>query len=98
MLEAMISLETFHFVEWHYAELANVPGFTSFLVSCANMALPSRILLRATSTLHNFLNGVFLKITKKLPRVVHMRPIWGRRVPVTLCLGLALFLSPPSYL
>jgi hypothetical protein len=31
MLEAVISLETFLFVEWHYAELADVPGFTLFL-------------------------------------------------------------------
>jgi hypothetical protein len=33
MLEAVISLETFLFVEWHYAELADVPGFTLFLVA-----------------------------------------------------------------
>jgi hypothetical protein len=31
MLEAVISLETFLFVEWHYAELADVPGFTLLL-------------------------------------------------------------------
>jgi hypothetical protein len=31
MLEAVISLKTFLFVEWHYAELADVPGFTPFL-------------------------------------------------------------------
>jgi hypothetical protein len=36
MLEVMISLETFPFVEWHYAELANVLSFTPFLVNCAN--------------------------------------------------------------
>jgi hypothetical protein len=34
MLEAVISFETFLFVEWHYAELADVPGFTPFFVSC----------------------------------------------------------------
>jgi hypothetical protein len=34
MLEAVISLETFLFVEWCYAELADVPGFTPFFVSC----------------------------------------------------------------
>jgi hypothetical protein len=36
MLEAVISLETFLFVEWCYAELADVPGFTPFFVSCTN--------------------------------------------------------------
>jgi hypothetical protein len=37
MLEAVISLgETFLFVEWCYAELAGVPGFTSFFASCTN--------------------------------------------------------------
>jgi hypothetical protein len=30
MLEAVISLETFLFVEWYYAELADVSGFTAF--------------------------------------------------------------------
>jgi hypothetical protein len=30
MLEAVISPETFLFVEWCYAELADVPGFTPF--------------------------------------------------------------------
>jgi hypothetical protein len=34
MLKAVISLETFLFVEWCYAELADVPGFTPFFVSC----------------------------------------------------------------
>jgi hypothetical protein len=36
MLEAVISFETFLFVEWHYAELAEVPGFTPFFMSCTN--------------------------------------------------------------
>jgi hypothetical protein len=39
MLEAVISLETFLFVEWNYAELADLPGFTPFFfffVSCTN--------------------------------------------------------------
>jgi hypothetical protein len=37
MLEAVISFETFLFVEWCYAELADVPGFTPFfLVSYTN--------------------------------------------------------------
>jgi hypothetical protein len=31
MPEAVISLETFLFVEWRYSELAGVPGFTPFL-------------------------------------------------------------------
>jgi hypothetical protein len=36
MLEAVISLKTFLFVEWCYAELADVPGFTPFVVSCTD--------------------------------------------------------------
>jgi hypothetical protein len=36
MLEAVISLETFLFVKWRYAEVADVPGFTPFSVSCTN--------------------------------------------------------------
>jgi hypothetical protein len=36
MLEGVISLETFPFVEWQYAELENVPSFTPFLVNCPN--------------------------------------------------------------
>jgi hypothetical protein len=36
MPEAVISLEIFLFVEWHYAELADVPGFTPPFVSCTN--------------------------------------------------------------
>jgi hypothetical protein len=78
MLEAVISLQTFLFVELHYAELADVPGFTLSLVSCASTALSTRILLCAMSTLHNFLKGVFPEITRKSPRGVHMRPMWGR--------------------
>jgi hypothetical protein len=78
MLEAVISLETLLFAEWHYTEHADVPGFTPFLVSCANTALPTRILLHAMSTLHSFLKGVFLEITQKSPRGVHTRPTWGR--------------------
>jgi hypothetical protein len=36
MFEAVISLKTFLFVEWHYTELADVPGFTPFFVSCTD--------------------------------------------------------------
>jgi hypothetical protein len=36
MLEAVISLETFLFEEWHYAEPADVPSLTPFFVSCRN--------------------------------------------------------------
>jgi hypothetical protein len=36
MLEAVISLKTFLFVDWCFAELADVPGFTPFFVSCTN--------------------------------------------------------------
>jgi hypothetical protein len=31
MLDAVISFETFLFMEWHYAELADVPDITPFL-------------------------------------------------------------------
>jgi hypothetical protein len=70
MLEAVISLKTFLFVERHYTELADVPGFTPYLVSCANTGLPTRILLRAMSTLHNFLKGV----SEYHPKVTHGGP------------------------
>jgi hypothetical protein len=36
MLEAVISLETLLVVEWCYAELADVPGFTPSFVSCTS--------------------------------------------------------------
>jgi hypothetical protein len=36
MLEAVISLKTFLFVDWCYAKLADVPGFTPIFVSCTN--------------------------------------------------------------
>jgi hypothetical protein len=36
MLEGVISLETFPFVEQHHTELANVSSFNPFLVNCAN--------------------------------------------------------------
>jgi hypothetical protein len=78
MLEAVMSLETFLFVEWHYADLADVPSFTPFLVSCLNMALSTRILLHAMSTLHNFLKGMFPEMTQKSHREVHMSPTWVR--------------------
>jgi hypothetical protein len=78
MLEAVISLKTFLSAEWCYAELADVPGFTPFLVSCANTALPTRTLLRSVSALHNFLKGVFSEINRKSPRGVHMRPTCGK--------------------
>jgi hypothetical protein len=77
MPECVIYLETFPFVEWHYAELVNVPSFALFLVSCANMALPSRILPLAMFTLHNFPEDMFPHITRKSPRGVHMRHTLG---------------------
>jgi hypothetical protein len=36
LLEAVISLKIFLIVEWCYAELADVPGFTPFVVSYMN--------------------------------------------------------------
>jgi hypothetical protein len=36
MLKGVISLETFHFMEQHLAELTNVPHFTPLFVSCTN--------------------------------------------------------------
>jgi hypothetical protein len=36
MLEAVISLKTFLFVEWHYAEFADVLGFILFFMGCTN--------------------------------------------------------------
>jgi hypothetical protein len=40
MLEGVIFLETFAFVEQHHAELANIPSFTPFLVNCTSNAHP----------------------------------------------------------
>jgi hypothetical protein len=63
VLESVIFLETFPFVKRHYAELANVGNHTPFLVNCANMALPRRMLLLGMFTLHNFHEGMFPHIT-----------------------------------
>jgi hypothetical protein len=75
VLECVISLETFPFVERHYAELANVPSLA--LVKCANMALPSRILPLTVFTLHTLPEDMFPHITRKSSRGAHMRPAWG---------------------
>jgi hypothetical protein len=77
MLGAVISLETFHFVERHEAELTNVPSFTPFFVSCTNMAVPSRILPLALFSFHDFLEYMFPHITRKAPMGLPMRPTWG---------------------
>jgi hypothetical protein len=77
VLECVISLETFPFVERHYAELANVPSLALFLVNCANTALPSRILPLAMFTVLSFPQDMFPQITQKSPRKVHMRPTWS---------------------
>jgi hypothetical protein len=61
MLERLISLETFPFVERHYAELVNVPSLA--LLNCANIALPSRILPLAMFTLHTLPEDMFPHIT-----------------------------------
>jgi hypothetical protein len=75
VLECVISLETFPFVEWHYAELANVSSLA--LVNCANTALPSRILPLAMFTLHTLPEDTFPHITRKSPRGLHTRPLRG---------------------
>jgi hypothetical protein len=77
VLECVIFLETFPFVKWHYAELANVDSHTPFFVNCANMALPKRMLPLGMVTLHNFHEGMFPHITHESPRGDHMRPEWG---------------------
>jgi hypothetical protein len=77
VLECVISLETFPFVERHYTELGNVPSLALFHVNCANMALPRRIRSLATFTLHTIPEGMFWHITLKSPRGIHMRPTWG---------------------
>jgi hypothetical protein len=76
VLERVISQETFPSVKRHYAELADVPSLALFLVNCTNTALPSRILPLAMFTLHSFPEDMFLHIAQKLPRGVHMRPLW----------------------
>jgi hypothetical protein len=42
VLESVTFLETFPFVDWHYAELANVLSPTIFIVSCRSTALPNK--------------------------------------------------------
>jgi hypothetical protein len=61
MLECLIYLETFPFVEQHYAELTNVPSLS--LVNCVNTTLPSRILPLAVFTLHTLPKDMFPHIT-----------------------------------
>jgi hypothetical protein len=78
VLESVIFLEAFPFVEWHYAELANVWSPTLFIVSCRNTALPNRMLYLCMFRLHNFHQDMFSHINQKSPRGVHMRPAWGR--------------------
>jgi hypothetical protein len=63
VLESVISLETFLFVEWHWAELADIPRVSPSFVNCANTALPSRILILAMFTLHSFHEDMFPHIT-----------------------------------
>jgi hypothetical protein len=87
--ECMISLETFLSVERHYA--ANVPSSALFLVNCANMALPRRILPLATFTcgMPNVQNThVLSRIFSAAIKYGHMPGIacttkgWLRREPV----------------
>jgi hypothetical protein len=75
VLECVISLKSFPFVEWHYAELTNV--FSLALVNCANMALPSKIVPLAKFIPHTLPEDMFPHITLNSPRGVHMRPTWG---------------------
>jgi hypothetical protein len=76
--ESVIFLETFRFVEWHYAELANVCRSTLLIVSCTNTALPNKMLHLCMFTIHNFHEDMFSHITRKSPKGVHMTPAWGR--------------------
>jgi hypothetical protein len=78
VVESVIFLETFPFMEWHYAELANVCSATLFIVSCTNTALPNRMLHLCMLTLHSFHKDMFSHITRKSPRGVRMRSAWGR--------------------
>jgi hypothetical protein len=77
VLEGVIFLESFPFVKWHYTKLANIGSLTPFLVNCANMALPSRMLSLAMFSNHNLCEGMYPHITRKSPRGVKMRPAWG---------------------
>jgi hypothetical protein len=53
-----------------------LPSLALFLVKCANTVLPSRILLLAMFTLHNFPEDVSTHHLK-VAQGVHMRPTWG---------------------
>jgi hypothetical protein len=96
VLEYVISLETFPFVERHDAELANVPSFGLFLVNCTNTALPSRILRLAIFTLHILSEDIVT-----VPLCGH-QPRVGRHLVAVLasmprgCPSVAISLSMPS--
>jgi hypothetical protein len=100
VLECVIYLETFPFVEWHYAELANVPTLALFLVNCATMALPSRILPLAMFTLHTLPEDMFPHITPKVtqggPHEAFVRCELMVKVALSLCL--IVFVRPGSHL
>jgi hypothetical protein len=101
MLECVISLETFPFVERQYAELANVPSLALFLVNCINMALPSRILSLAMFTLHSFPEKMFLHITRTSPGGGGPHEAYvgcELMVPVTPSLCLIVIVRPASHL
>jgi hypothetical protein len=93
----VISLETFPFVEQHYAKFANVP--TLALVNCTNMALPSRILSFAMFTLHTLTKDMFSHITRKSsggPHEAYMGCELMVKVALSLCL--IVFVWPGSHL
>jgi hypothetical protein len=96
VLECVISLETFPFVERHYAELTNVPSSALFLVDCANPALPGRILPLAIFALHTFTRGHVFAYHLKVVQGGSHGPTWGCELMVKVALSLCLW--PGSHL
>jgi hypothetical protein len=95
MREAVISLKTFLFVEWCYAEPADVPGFTPLFVSCTNNTdiQPFRHLTTA------FMFSLILKIIQISLLAYYLKEVVSEKVLlfITLSLGQTEFVSPLDF-
>jgi hypothetical protein len=76
VLESVIFLETF--LLWSgITQNSQMYAVLLFIVSYTNTALPNRMLHLCMFTLHNFHEDMFSQVSRKLPRGVHMWPVWG---------------------
>jgi hypothetical protein len=97
--ESVISLGTFPFVERHYTEFANVPGFAPFFVNCTNMVWPSRILPLALFDFTICARTSFHISPESRPGGPHEAYVeLELTVHVALSLCLTLLVPPPSVL